>query len=301
MYAILGAIAAGVTWGVGSVLQKHGMSTSFPNIELKQVFRRLPEILKALITNWMWMLGQTCMFIGTAFYVEALGRGDIALVQPIINLTGVVALLIGVTVLRERVSARELGGIALIVGGIVAVSAFAGPPTSRMPGDAGLMVFIASTALLAGAALALRRFGLSAEYTLALAAGIVFGLSNMMGKLITQRSAEDTGHAFALTDVDTIFAVLTDYPFWVVVVCTILGGAFMQTAFANGRAAVVSPLTTIVSNIAPLTAAVTIFGERLAPPQAVGIAVILAGTLLMAGKQAQPGAAVPHATSEPQA
>lgn len=282
MKPILFTIAAGLCWGVGTVLQKHGMATSFPHIALRDAFRRIGEIIRALVANRLWLAGLAIMMTGNACFAMALGSGDLALVQPLTNVTSVVALACGVVFLHERVRREEVAGIALILAGVVVVTAFAGAPSSRMPLPTGLAAFALGAVVAAGAALAIRRAGASAEFALSVASGIVFGLGNLMAKLMTQRAVGDVGEPFSLARFDILLAIVTDFPLVAVIVATVVGSVFQHTAYAHGRAGVVTPLVTIMSNMIPLAAAVTIFGETVRIEQFAGVGGIFAGTFVLA-------------------
>lgn len=282
MTPILFTIAASLCWGTGTVLQKHGMATAFPHIALRDAFRRIGEIVRALVANRLWLVGLAIMLTGNACFAMALGSGDIALVQPLTNVTSVVALACGVIFLHERVRGAEVAGIALILAGVVVVTAFAGAPSSRMPSPTGLAAFTLGTVVAASAAVALRRAGASAEFSLSVASGIVFGLGNLMGKLLTQRAVLEAGEPFSLVRGDILIALLTDFPIFLVLAATAVGGVFQHTAYAHGRAGVVTPLVTIMSNMIPLAAAVTIFGETVRFEQFAGVGGIFAGTFVLA-------------------
>jgi uncharacterized membrane protein len=229
-------------------------------------------------------------------FMTALGRAGITKILPIICLTGVVAALIGVTFLREQVRPIEWAGIGLIICGVVAVSRVAGGEVSLIPGNLALLSFTGLTGLLVVAALSLRRVGASIEFTLSVAAGLIFGLANIMAKLMTQRAAMGVGVEFTIWRGDMALALLLDYPLWVVIAANIGASVFFQTAFANGRASVVSPLVTILSNVLPIVAALTIFGEDIRFLHGVGIVLVLAGTALMALKGDGPRPAVETAS-----
>lgn len=282
MNPIVLAVMASCFWGVGTVLQKHGMANSFPQISLANLLRQIGPVLKTLVTNWVWVLGLIIMAFGMASYATALGRADLSIVQPIVCLTGVVAAVIGVTFLKEKVRPIEWAGIALILGGVVVVSLKNGGESSHLPTDAALAWFtVLSVALIVGSLL-LGRLNLSVEFTTSLGAGLNFGLANLMGKLLTQRAIIDVGAPFSLGRGDVWGSALTDYPLYVVIVTNILGGVLFQTAFANGRASVVSPIVTIISTILPIVAALTIFGETVFVTHGIGIAIVIAGTALLA-------------------
>jgi len=285
MNPVVLAIIASICWGVGTALQKLGMSASFPKITLRRAFRQIGPILKVLVTNWPWMLGLLGQLGGMASFATALGAGDISRVQPIVCLTGVVAALVGVIFLKEKVSPREWLGIAIIVAGVILVGSAGSGQTAKIPSNLAILFFTGLTVILAGGSLALGKAGISAEFTLSLAAGMTFGLSNLTGKWLTQRVILDVGAPFSLGRGAVLWSAITDYPLYIVLACTFIGSVFFQTAFANGRASVVSPIVTIISNVLPIIAALMVFGEQVTALHGAGLVVVLVGTALLAAKQ----------------
>lgn len=301
MNAILLAILASAFWGTGTALMKIGMTRSFPKISLGQFFKQILPVLKILVTNWVWLLGLLLMLGGAGAFGTALAGGDLSVVQPIIGLTGVVAALIGVVFLGERLSRIEWVGVVGIILGVVLVglgsqsngpsaggelSALCADIQKHLPGNSELITFTGLSVLLSGLALLLRRFGMSVEFTLSVSAGILFGLANPFGKFLTQRAMViPSCEPFSFGSGETWLRILTDYPGWVIVGCNVFAGPMMQTALANGRASIVSPLITIISTVIPILAAITIFGEQLNIWQAIGILIVLVGTACLAGKE----------------
>ncbi|MFH1464462.1 MAG: EamA family transporter [Pseudomonadota bacterium] len=282
MSALLLAVAASLCWGVGSVAQKHAMALAFPRIALAEVLRSLPRILGTLLRSPAWVIGFAAMIAGAALFGTALGRGDITVVQPVVCLTGVVAALVGVGFLGERLGRLEWAGIALTLLGVALVGLGGGGNTAALPAPMPLAIFVLATVLGALAVAAAGKAWLSTELTLSVAAGLVYGLTNLLGKLLTQRASLHAQAAFDLLDPHILAAVARDWPLWAILGANVVAGVFYQTAFANGRASVVAPIVTIVSNILPILGAVLLFGERPHILHALGLAVVLAGTALLA-------------------
>jgi drug/metabolite transporter (DMT)-like permease len=222
---------------------------------------------------------------GAANYASALGKADITIVQPIISLTGVIAAVTGVVFLKEKVRPIEWAGISLIIAGVVVVSLAEGGQSAQSPTNFGLFVFTLVSVVLIGCSFLIKRIGASLEFSLALAAGLNYGLANLMGKLLTQRAIIEVGAPFSLGRGDVWISLLTDYPAWIILATNILGGALLQTAFANGRASVVSPIVTIISNLLPIVGALAIFGEQVRLLHAIGIFIVLVGTSFLALRQ----------------
>jgi drug/metabolite transporter (DMT)-like permease len=239
-------------------------------------------VLRTLLVNRAWMLGLLGMIVGMVLFGMALGRGDITVVQPVVCLTGVVAAVVGVGFLGERLGRLEWAGIGLTLLGVVLVGLAGGGQTSVQPDSLALSAFVVVVTALAMASLLLRRLQLSTELTLSLAAGLIYGLANMLGKLLTQRVIAEVGGGFDLDRLAVWIAMLGDWPIWSILVANVAAGIFYQTAFANGRASVVGPVVTIISNVLPILGALLLFAERPHPLHGVGIAVILVGTALLA-------------------
>ncbi len=297
MNAVVLAIIASIFWGIGNTLQKHGMATSFPKISMRDVLRQFVAILTTLLRNWMWLLGLACMLCGMALFATALGAGDITLVQPIVCLTAVVAAIGGVVFLKEKVTRKEWAGIAAICVGVVFVGAAGHGATSQMPTGMAMIALNAITLLAIIGSLGLKRLGASLEFTLAVGAGLSFGLSNVMGKVLTQRVIVEVGAPFSLGRSEVWASLGSDYPIVIVLACNVIGAVLQQTAFANGRASVVAPILTIISNVLPIVAALAFFGEQINWLHGLGIAIVVIGTALL-GLKVEPKTAVVPAAAE---
>jgi len=176
MNPIVLAVLASVCWGLGTVMQKHGMAQSFPKITLSGFFRQVGPVLKTLATNWIWMVGLVLMIGGMVNFATALSRADLSVVQPIVCLTGVIAAITGVVVLKEKVMPVEWLGIGLILVGVVIVSSVHGGATSVMPANRSMFFFTVITVVLIGGSLLLSRAGVSLEFAMSMVAGINYGL-----------------------------------------------------------------------------------------------------------------------------
>lgn len=277
--AVILALVVAILWGFGNVFQKHGMSTSFPKISLKNVVRQIGLVVKTLFTNWLWLLGTLMMLGGGGVYLVALGYGDVTVVQPILCLTVAVSAIVGVVWLKEKVSVIEWAGILMVLAGVILVSIAGGGKTAVLPGGSHLLIFFVAFSLAAAAAFLLGRVGISIEFSLALSAGLVFGLGNVAAKLMMMRFGVGSADLFQLAAVQSI---LTDYPIILVIAANIVGSIFYQTAFANGRASIVASICTIVGNTVPIIAAITIFGEQVKFLHGLGIIIVLVGAFVLA-------------------
>jgi uncharacterized membrane protein len=288
--AVVLALVVAVCWGFGNVFQKQGMTVSFPKISLRSVFGQIGTIIKTLLTNWLWMLGTLMMLAGALIYVWAMSMGDVTVVQPILCLTVVVSAVVGVVWLKEKVSILEWTGIGVVLAGVIMVSLVKGGNTSTYPTSVAMVTFYVAVGCLAAAAFLLGKVGISNEFSLALSAGLTFGLANVSVKLVTLEFAANGAGVPLFWD--GILVLLVSVPLYLIVVMNVLGSVFYQTAFANGRASIVAAICTIVGNTVPIVAAITILGEKVAPLHGIGIVVVFAGAVILAvGNRASTAAA----------
>ena len=297
--AIVLAILASFLWGIGIALQKKGLEASFPKITLGKFLSQILPILKTLLKNGVWVIGLFCMIGGMGCFAYALASGDISLVQPLVNLTMVVATLVGVFFLKEKVSGIEWGGIAVMLIGVVFIAleikinldtaafplsvSLPEKSTAIMPGNLNIMLMLGVFVLITIAAVFSKKVGLKLDiaFTLSIAAGLCFALSNVMGKIMTQRVIEEVG-AFSFVEVNALRVMAFDFPLLIIILANLFGFSFQQTAFANGRVALVAPVQTIFANTVPIIAAIMIFNESFGWSRGFGICLSMVGVAMMA-------------------
>ncbi|MCZ7584968.1 MAG: DMT family transporter [Deltaproteobacteria bacterium] len=113
---------------------------------------------------------------------------------------------------------------------------------------------------------------------------------------MTQRTILDVGEPFSYGRPEVLGSILTDFPFLVVLGCTVVGGILINAAYADGRVGVTASVVTIVSAVIPIIAALTIFGERVVPLQIAGIVIVVAGTAMLARRDETPAQSATHGT-----
>jgi len=263
-------------------MQKQGMATAFPKLSLGTFARDFGKILKALAMNRVWVGGMLVMGIGGGVLAYTTSIGDISVIQPLTNLSGVVAMLIGVLVLRERLKGLELVGVVLLIGGAMTIGFSTETMTSTVFNEGMLKGMAAVSALVMVSAFAISSWlgGERGGLVLALNAGVTVGLSNLFVKVVTEAS-KGGGNEMRI-DGTAILEMITSYPIYVFVVALDLGTVAYQHAIANTRIAVVQPVTAVFSNVLPVAGGWLVFGETMNAGKLAGTVVILAGTILLA-------------------
>lgn len=71
-------------------------------------------------TNWLFLgLSAVATWLSWLCYFRAIQMGDIARVAPIDKLSFVIAMVLGIVILKEKFDAKLIGGAVLIVSGVL--------------------------------------------------------------------------------------------------------------------------------------------------------------------------------------
>ncbi len=273
-------------FGAGAAMEKHGVASRLPDLTLRTIFRDWRRILRAMATNWLWLLGIAVNLAGGVFLILAIDEGEISVIQPLVNANVVVAMLAGVVVLRERLSVLEWAGAAVLLGGAALVSSSA---TGAAPGVAGVAIAMddarvawVSAAFVAGAVgllvagrLASRR--MSAEPFLAVSSGLLYGLGTVWLKVVMVHLGGADNRPFW----DTVAAACREWALWALIAANVAGFVLQQVAFSRGRVALVAPMLTIASGLPPVVAGIAALGEPAGALKMFGIVVVAAGTAML--------------------
>lgn len=129
VWALLSALFAGIT----AVLAKRGVADVPANTALavrvmfvmlfsaSLAFASKQTDLSSLTrTNWLFLgLSAVATWLSWLCYFRALQLGDVARVAPIDKLSFVIAVILGIAFLREKIDLKLLSGCALIIVGVI--------------------------------------------------------------------------------------------------------------------------------------------------------------------------------------
>jgi drug/metabolite transporter (DMT)-like permease len=233
---VVAALAGAAVYGVTGVLQQRS-ARQVEGAPTNQV-----GFVRGLIGQPLWLFSTIGSVAGFALQGLALGTGPIVLVQPLL-VTGVLfAALTGFVLGHRPVDWPLMGSLVLTAGGLAAFLLVARPS----PGNASLTVAevlplaVGLFALLVGCVwLALRTSGLARALSLALAAGIVYGVTAAVAK-VTISEFEARG----------LVGGLTHWSLWALVVLGPLGFLLNQNAFRESE--LVSPTLAVITVTDPL-------------------------------------------------
>ncbi|MBI1334347.1 MAG: EamA family transporter [Armatimonadetes bacterium] len=129
IYALLSALFAGIT----AILAKKGVEDVPANTALAvrvafvflfslglAVASRQASLGGLTRQNWIFLvLSAVATWLSWLCYFRALQLGEVAKVAPIDKLSFVIAMVLGIVILKEKVDAKVIGGAALIVTGVL--------------------------------------------------------------------------------------------------------------------------------------------------------------------------------------
>ncbi len=170
-------LASSLVYAVATALQKHGIATRLPEFALADVFSRFGELFSAMLKNRVWLLGFAVVLVGFGLEIQAVSMGDISVVRPLSRLEGAFSVLIGVTLLGERLAPREAFGVIVMIAGALVLTLEPEPEQAFVPDAASTAFALGAAGALAAALLVAqsrRPDWVAPEYGLAAGAGLVF-------------------------------------------------------------------------------------------------------------------------------
>lgn len=248
-----------------------------------------PELLLRLVRRRRWRIGILLAVLGWPLHAAALGLAPLTAVQPALAAGLLILLVVASRTLGERVGAREVLAVLLIVAGEAGV-AWAAPDRSSTHAH-GLPLVAALVGLGAVALLPYvvrdrsRTRGLAAVAS----AGVAFALSGFVTKLVSDDLSSG--------------AIFTAW-LWadLVLAAAVIGVLSENSAFQTRPASQVAPLVFSAQTVLPVMLAPLVGGEDWGSTPLGGGAVLLAllavvaGVVLIARSRAVGTLISPHAT-----
>ena len=281
---VLAAIAAGMAYNLGMVIQK---------VAVRRIAARA-RFMQQLIRNRLWLGGFALQFlVGTPLNLYALAVVGPALLPGLMSSGLVVMAIAAVRLAGESLDAASTAGIGLVIlaVGLLGFSGLAVDMTAiNLFATDFLMRLTAFTAFFAALSLACHLLQSRIEALRGVLrmvdAGLLLAQANLwVGVLLGFVALWSAGH-FAPSHVLPL-ALATA----VCAACSVLGTVETQRAFQVGDAAQLVPIQSVPQQILPLLSYFVVF--RLVPPSsatvplaAAAAALILAGSGLLARHQA---------------
>jgi drug/metabolite transporter (DMT)-like permease len=238
------AVAAACCYETGYALQALEARRAPPERALR------PSLIAHLVGRPVWVGATALSLLGWPLQIAALTQAPLTLVQPTLALGLLLLLVLGVRILGERVGAREVSAVILIIGS-VAIFAWAAPrETGDVERGAGLVVALAIliAVALAPYATGVMRRGSHPMLLLVASAGAADGLAAFVAKIVAQ---------------DATAGALVAVVLWAALVAAvvIVGLISESTALQRFAATRVAPTVLVMQIVIPVVLAPLVGGE----------------------------------------
>ena len=251
LLAIVLAVLAAVALAFGAQFQNQAVSTSREKHVQPKVSLSIRELINLLIKP-RWVSGTGLMFLAMLLQLGALSLAPLIVVQPI----GAIALVI-TSVLNARYTKTKLNRATMLaiglstfgVGGFV-VTASQVAAQVKLTDENLLRVLLLFVIILVAFAALFFIFGKKAQaLTYILGAGVLYGFVATLAKVTIQRLYQMD------YDILTLIAVVS------MIGAVLLGGWFVQNAYASGPPDLVIAGLTVIDPIVAIAIANGILGE----------------------------------------
>lgn len=189
---LLLAFLASVCFAAGYVLQYHEAHEAPRGLFLS------PRLLVELAKHRIWLAGIGVMFLGNGLQAWALGKGSLAVVEPVLTTSLLFALPLSAAWRREHLKPSEWAGAVMVSAGLGLLLGVGAPTAGRsdMPQYEWLLVGLTSWGLALFLVAAGRRAPWP-SYRAALVgggAGVLFGLQDALTRYCLHWFSRDFGH-----------------------------------------------------------------------------------------------------------
>lgn len=271
MIAVLLAVLAAASNATASVLQRKAVrqapTTAFGLRLMGDLFRRP-----------VWLAGIGALISGFLLQAAALGKGELALVQPVLVVELPFTLVVGAVVFRHATDLRAWLGIALLTVGLAAALYAASPTGGRINAPATLWILSGVVTVVGVGTLvftAWRLAGAARAALLGAAAGVGFGFTAAVMKGATSLLSEGPAALFGSWQV------------YLMVAAGMVSVYLFQNALHAGTLVAVQPTITGCDPLASVAYGILLYGEHLrGGPWLVvelsGLLLIVAGSIEIA-------------------
>ncbi|MEU6421935.1 DMT family transporter [Streptomyces spiralis] len=247
----------------------------------RQAVRWLARVLR----RPYWLAGAGLLAVSTVLQAAALSVGSLSVVQPLLASELLFTLAVGSLVFRRRPDRRTWLAFAALAVGLALFLGAASPPegTSTAPPDLWLKAGAALLGVVVAVLLASRLVrGAPRAALLGLASAVSFAATAALLKEVTGRFDQGLG------------ALLTQWPPYATVVVGGLSFLLLQSAFRAGSLTASQPALTLGDAVTSVALGWALFEEYIGLgvrvlPEVIGVALIGAGSIGLAGAAASGG------------
>jgi drug/metabolite transporter (DMT)-like permease len=245
------ALVAAFCFALAATLQQKGA------LGLGDALKSAASYLALAKQKW-WLAGTLVLFAGYIVQAVALGKGQLAIVQPLLVTTIVFALPLGYFLTNQIVNRAEIGAAAIVVLGLAAFTIFGKESTGRNDAPSReWAITLSAFGLVALALVILGRRGDSRRKAalFGASAGVLYALSASMWK--------PTADAL---DAGGLAGMLSDWEFYAFASAGLIAFAVQQISLATGHLASSVATVSVCNPIVSIVIGIVVLEERLSPP-----------------------------------
>jgi drug/metabolite transporter (DMT)-like permease len=245
---VLASLAAASCYAVAAVLQQSAASEQKSELSLQ------PALLLSLAHRRRWLLGIVASIAGYVFQFLALRRGALALVEPLLVVSLVIALPLSAVLEHRRLTPREWAPGLLVMGALALflVAARPGPGVPHASTAAWIVLGCLTAAIGTACVRGAGPSGPRRALLLGAGAGVLFG--------VTGAVTETTGHLLG----HGLEHVVTNWAPYALIAATVAGLLLNQSAFQAGDLRWSLPVITILEPLVAIAIGEFMFGEHIA-------------------------------------
>lgn len=249
--AIVLSLLAAVALAFGAQFQNDSIAKHKhkPEHEPKKV--GLKQVL-ALFANPKWMTGMTLLALGAVLQIAAISLAPLIVVQPLGGIALVITALLNARVTKSKITKATWIAITLCTLGIgtFVLTASAVAAEVKLDDSNLLQILMVLAVIVVVFAVLFFALGQKAKaLTFILGAGILYGFVASLIKAVVQRIAQGD------------FSLLTLVCVIVTGVALLLGGWFVQNAYASGPPDLVIAGLTVIDPMVAVSVGIVILGE----------------------------------------
>lgn len=278
IYAILNGLSASI--------QKYGLA-QVDLIDPVDFIKKPLKTLQTLLKSKYWILGNLSGLGSFIVMFVFIAYADLSIVTPLLNVNLVVVILVGIFILKEKITRFELVSVFFLIFGLIVLSSE--QHLKSYNADQYLLFVYLIVGVLVGILLigipkiSCSKTKKSKEELYALSAGLFYGLSAVYANalvVLDQISID-------LFEVSSWLLILSPY-FLIFITMNIIAFFAYQGALSHGRSSVVFLTMNCVGILVPVLAGIIIFKEPFFVfpyLRVIGISLVLIGIVLTSIKK----------------
>jgi hypothetical protein len=271
--AILLAVLAAVALAFGAQFQNNAVGEGQPKTKTGRGGLGFKQLVR-LIVRPQWISGLGLMAVGMVLQLGALSLAPLIVVQPIGAIALVITSLLNARATKTRMNRGSIIAVALCTLGIALfVGMASGVAHANVLTDTDVItVLVILLGLLIVFAVLFFSAGRSAKpLTYIVGAGVLYGFVATLAKVVIQRMYQ------LQFDWLTILCLIA------LVAAVVLGGWFVQNAYASGPPDLVIAGLTVIDPMVAVTIAIVILGEAKAANFLVALGFAVSAAMAVAG------------------